>query len=69
MSKTPANRLSYTESKPVFRAPVRPSVAARRVSFNGNESFAVGERVIATGKPGVVAFVGPTKFAEGVIQS
>ena len=65
MSKIPADRSSSAEPKPVFRAAHRNSVTAQRVSFNGTDSFATGDRVIAAGKSGTVAFVGPTRFAEG----
>ena len=65
MSKIPTDRSSSAEPKPIFRTAPRNSVTAQRVSFNGIESFAIGDRVIATGKSGTVAFVGPTRFAEG----
>ncbi|CAF5098177.1 unnamed protein product, partial [Rotaria magnacalcarata] len=27
--------------------------------------YAVGDRITTNGKPGTIAFIGPTKFAEG----
>ena len=45
------------------------AVPSQQVSPSGgdasNSALAIGDRVIANDKTGTVAFIGPTKFAEG----
>ena len=46
------------------------TVPSQQVSPSGggdasNTSLSIGDRVIANDKTGTVAFIGPTKFAEG----
>ncbi|CAF4333850.1 unnamed protein product, partial [Adineta steineri] len=78
MSKLPTSRLPVTPSKTTntsksgLRPPQQSSTAAassQQVSPTGgdssNNSFVIGDRVTANGKSGAVAFIGPTKFADG----
>lgn len=80
MSKLPTSRLPVTPSKTTAttKSGLRPPQASstnasstQQVSPTGGDSsansFAIGDRVIANGKSGTVAFIGPTKFAEGRI--
>lgn len=79
MSKLPTSRLPVTPSKgaaaskPGLRPPQQSSTGAatsQQTSPNAGDAtastFALGDRVTANGKSGTVAFIGSTKFAEGV---
>jgi len=48
------------------------TTSSQQVSPTGadssNNPLVIGDRVIANGKPGTVAFIGSTKFAEGRIK-
>jgi len=81
MSKLPTSRLPVTPSKttnvpkPGLRPPQQTSTnttAPQQVSptsgDTSNNPLIVGDRVMANGKSGTIAFIGPTKFAEGIIE-
>jgi hypothetical protein len=78
MSKLPTSRLPVTPSKnpTAPKSGLRPpqpttttTTASQQVSptsgDSSNNPFVIGDRVIANGKSGTVAFIGPTKFADG----
>ncbi|CAF4743492.1 unnamed protein product [Rotaria sp. Silwood1] len=77
MSKLPTSRLPVTPkhvttTKSGLRPPQQTSTtttSSQQASPTGGDSsnnqLAIGDRVIANGKPGTVAFIGPTKFADG----
>ena len=82
MSKLPTSRLPVTPSKnpTASKSGLRPpqqtstnttttTTTSQQVSPNAGETFNIGDRVIANGKSGTVAFIGTTKFADGMIKS
>jgi hypothetical protein len=78
MSKLPTSRLPVTPSKVAtapksgLRPPQQTSTSSQQVSPSGGDSsnnpLILGDRVTANGKSGTVAFIGPTKFADGMIN-
>lgn len=81
MSKLPVSRLPVTPSKNTnapksgLRPPQQTSTnttATQQVSptagDSSNNPLIIGDRVTANGKSGTVAFVGSTKFADGMIK-
>ena len=84
MSKLPTSRLPLTPSK-AANAPksgLRPPqptattvTSSQQISPTGgggdpsNNPLVLGDRVIANGKSGTVAFIGSTKFADGTLNS
>jgi hypothetical protein len=82
MSKLPTSRLPVTPSKNPnapksgLRPPQQTSTnttTSQQISPPGGDSsnnpLNMGDRVMANGKPGTVAFIGSTKFAEGIVPS
>jgi hypothetical protein len=82
MSKLPTSRLPVTPSKNpnAPKSGLRPpqptstnTTSSQQVSPTGgdasNNPLVMGDRVIANGKPGTVAFIGTTKFADGMNTS
>ncbi|CAF2613624.1 unnamed protein product [Rotaria sp. Silwood2] len=77
MSKLPTSRLPVTpKNVNTAKSGVRPpqqtattTTSSQQVSPTGGDSsnnqLAIGDRVIANGKSGTVAFIGTTKFADG----
>ncbi|CAF2154407.1 unnamed protein product [Rotaria magnacalcarata] len=77
MSKVPTSRLPVTPkpantAKSGLRPPQQPSTtvtssqqASPTEGDSSNSQYAVGDRITTNGKPGTIAFIGPTKFAEG----
>ena len=65
MSKLPPKRpgVPASPSKVVYRQPRSSSINQQRNSISG--LFKIGDRVTSGEKTGTVAFIGPTKFAEG----
>lgn len=81
MSKLPTSRLPVTPAKTTTntaKSGLRPPQStsnnatntSQQISPSGgdsaNNSFSIGDRVTANGKSGTVAFIGTTKFAEGI---
>lgn len=79
MSKLPTSRLPVTPSKNAtttksgLRPPQQTSASttvSQQVSPPSGDSsatsFSIGDRVTGNGKSGTVAFIGTTKFAEGI---
>jgi hypothetical protein len=66
MSKIPSKRALVSPSKPVFRARQVTTDSQQRKSLC--VSFKIGDRVITNEKTGTIAFIGSTKFAEGLIK-
>jgi hypothetical protein len=65
MSKIPAKLVTASPSKIVFRSlSTKASVQQRNSVYN---PLKIGDRVTANGKSGTIAFIGSTKFAEGLI--
>jgi hypothetical protein len=67
MSKLPPKRVPPSPSKVAFRlhqVPTNDSQQRKSVYI----SFKIGDRVITSEKKGTIAFIGPTKFAEGLIE-
>jgi len=61
---SPAKTVVFRQrSTPIGSQPINPSV---RNSLNN--SLKIGDRVTANGKSGTVAFIGLTKFADGLIK-
>ena len=51
---------------PTFRAKqVSPALPRSNATTNGDRSLQVGDRVLVSGKPGLLAFLGNTQFAKG----
>ena len=70
MNKIPTSRLpvtpkTTTNTKSGLRPPQQTSPAGEDPSKN---LLAIGDRVITNGKLGTIAFMGSTKFAEGMIS-
>ncbi|CAF1001129.1 unnamed protein product [Rotaria magnacalcarata] len=77
MSKVPTSRLPVTPkpantAKSGLRPPQQPSTtvtssqqASPTEGDSSTSQYAVGDRITTNGKPGTIAFIGPTKFAEG----
>ena len=59
MSKIPTKRVPPSPAKVTYRTQQRKSVYT---------SFQIGDRVVTNEKVGTIAFIGPTKFAEGLIE-
>lgn len=81
-SKLPTSRLPVTPAKTTNTAksglrPPQPTsnnatTTSQQISPSGGDaasnSFSMGDRVITNGKSGTVAFIGSTKFAEGIMK-
>ncbi|CAF1202420.1 unnamed protein product [Adineta steineri] len=68
MSKIPTNRPSLPAIKPFVRQrPKSPTSQQTNPTGNdrSNNPFRLADRVTTSGKSGVVAYIGPTQFAEG----
>ncbi|CAF1284245.1 unnamed protein product [Rotaria sordida] len=81
MSKLPTSRLpvtpkNVTTTKSGLRPPQQTSTTTTTTTISSqqasptsgdssNNQLTIGDRVIANGKSGAVAFIGPTKFADG----
>jgi hypothetical protein len=83
MSKLPTSRLPVTPSKNTnapksgLRPPQQTStntiassqqVSPTSADSSSNNPLIIGDRVTANGKSGTVAFIGTTKFADGMIK-
>jgi hypothetical protein len=72
MSKLPTSRLPVSPVKPALRQPSRTSINSKPINSkaenSSSSSIKIGDRVITNEKSGTVAFIGPTKFAEGSIN-
>jgi len=82
MSKLPISRLPVTPAKNTNapKSGLRPpqqistnTTVPQQVSPTGGDSsnnpLIIGDRVTTNGKSGTVAFIGSTKFADGMIKS
>lgn len=72
MSKIPSKRTVISPPKIVLR-PRRITTTTQLVNYNArkslnNPSLKIGDRVITNEKSGTVAFIGQTKFADGLIK-
>lgn len=81
MSKLPTSRLPVTpKSANPVKSGLRPpqpvsstATPSQQASPTGGDSststqFSIGDRVTSGGKSGTIAFIGPTKFADGMIK-
>ncbi len=66
MSKLPPKRPSASPSKIVFRPRQLTTGSQQRNSLIA--PFKIGDRVITNGKSGTIAFIGTTKFSEGLMK-
>ena len=72
MSKIPSKRPVISPPKVVLR-PRRITTTTQPVNFNArkslnNPSLKIGDRIITNEKSGTIAFIGQTKFADGLVQ-
>ena len=65
MSKIPGKRSSTPPDKVVYRTRQVTTGPQQRHSLN--PGFKIGDRVLNNGKAGTIAFIGSTKFAEGLL--
>ncbi len=65
MSKIPAKNVTASPSNIVFRS--RPTTTSAQQRNSVYNPLKIGDRVTTNGKSGTIAFIGSTKFAEGLI--
>ncbi len=68
MSKLPSKRVPPSPSKVTFRPRQVTSTNDSQQRKSVISSFKIGDRVITSEKSGTIAFIGTTKFAEGLIK-